>query len=93
MRYTGLTFTQDVYNDGPKEPSKKKGAAPVIQTAPPATVVRSTDLYVKADHWVGMRSSLTNCLCLCHRADGMGEQCDDMPGRPDPNWCNASPHS
>lgn len=84
-------MARDVYGSNPPEPAGRRSSLPVIKAVEVAAVVRSEDLYVKADHWVGMKSTLTVCTCLCHHPDGNTDYpCDDMKGRPQPNWCNAS---
>lgn len=89
----GLQLAQLTYGKNPKEPAARGSSIPVVKAKPVQAVAKSEDLYVRADHWVGMRSGLTDCLCLCHHPDGEGYDCGDMPGRPYPNWCNASPRS
>ena len=88
-----LQLARDVYGRNPEEPVRSRSSLPVIRKREVRTTVESVALYAKTDHWVGMRSGLTDCLCSCHIVSGEGEGCSELPGRPDPNWCNASPRS
>jgi hypothetical protein len=86
-----LQMTRDVYGKNPPEPEGRGSRLPVIKAPEVTAVVKSEDLYVKADHWRGMDRKLTSCWCTCH-ADGKEvPDCGFFKGHPSPNWCEASP--
>ena len=89
MGYDGLALARDVYAKVPKDGAEDRKSGLPITSVPVTHTARTEDLYIRADHWVGMRSSLTTCTCRCHLADGSGLVCGKDPGRPDPDWCGS----